>query len=102
MSQHNDGWLQSGSLLYRLTDGRNPVNRDEIKVTMSNSLRSEESCSRRASEILDKIREPKIQPISPDSYVSIYAGAIERMEKDHNLPWREALILEVQSFLKII
>lgn len=51
-----DGWLQEGGLLYRLTDERRPCNRDEIRVTMAGGSRSTESCSRRASELLDRIR----------------------------------------------
>jgi hypothetical protein len=51
-----DGWLQEGSLLYRLTDGRKPQNRDEINVTMADESRSVESCTRRAGELLDRIR----------------------------------------------
>jgi hypothetical protein len=52
----SDGWLQEGSLLYRLTDGRKPQNRDEINVTMADGSRSVESCTRRAGELLDRIR----------------------------------------------
>ena len=51
-----DGWLQEGSLLYRLTDGRKPQNRDEINVTMADESRSVESRTRRAGELLDRIR----------------------------------------------
>jgi hypothetical protein len=52
----HDGWLQEGSLLYRLTDGREPQNRDEINVTMADGSRSTESRTRRAGELLDRIR----------------------------------------------
>ena len=51
-----DGWLQDGPLLYRLTDARRPRNRDEIIVTMANSSRTEEARTRRAGELLDAIR----------------------------------------------
>ena len=51
-----DGWLQDGPLLYRLTDERRPRNRDEIIVTMANSSRTEEARTRRAGELLDAIR----------------------------------------------
>lgn len=51
-----DGWLQDGGLLYRLTDGRRPENRDEINVTMADGSRSAESRTRRAGELLDRIR----------------------------------------------
>ncbi len=53
---HNDGWLQDGGLLYRLTDGRRPENRDEINVTMADGSRSPEARARRAGELLDRIR----------------------------------------------
>jgi hypothetical protein len=52
----SDGWLQSGGLLYRLTDGRKPQNWDEINVTMAEGSRSVESRTRRAGELLDRIR----------------------------------------------
>ena len=54
--QAEDGWFQDGHLLYRLTDGRRPRNRDEINVTMANSSRTEEARTRRASELLHAIR----------------------------------------------
>ncbi|KVU10694.1 hypothetical protein WK62_05380 [Burkholderia ubonensis] len=47
-----DGWLQSGGLLYRLTDERRPQNRDEINVTMANGSRDDAPRAARASEIL--------------------------------------------------
>lgn len=53
---HADGWLEDGGLLYRLTDERNPKNRDEINVTMADGSRSVEARSRRARELLDRIR----------------------------------------------
>ncbi|MCA8237698.1 hypothetical protein [Burkholderia cenocepacia] len=46
------GWLQSGSLLYRLTDERHPQNCDEISVTMANGSRNDVDRAARASEIL--------------------------------------------------
>ena len=52
----NDGWLHSGPMLYRLTNERNPQNRDEIQVTMADGSRSLESRGRRASELLGQIR----------------------------------------------
>lgn len=51
-----DGWLQDGGLLYRLTDGRHPENRDEINVTMAYGSRTPEARTQRASELLDRIR----------------------------------------------
>ena len=51
-----DGWLQDGHMLYRLTDEPRPRNRDEIIVTMANSSRTEEARTRRAGELLDAIR----------------------------------------------
>lgn len=51
-----DSWLQEGSLLYRLTDGHRPENRDEINVTMADGSRTPEARARRAGELLDRIR----------------------------------------------
>jgi len=58
------GWLQEGSLLYRLTDEHRPSNRDEINVTMVDGSRSIESRTRRAGELLDRIcaTPPAAQP----------------------------------------
>jgi len=58
-----DGWLQDGGLLYRLTDDRNPKNRDEIYVTMADGSRSDASRTRRAGELLDRIRSIKAEPV---------------------------------------
>ena len=52
----NDGWLIDRGLLYRLTDGPNPQNRDEISITMADGSRSDASRNRRARELLDCIR----------------------------------------------
>lgn len=52
----SDGWLHENGLLYRLTDEKYPCNRDEISVTMADGSRSIESRSRRALELLDRIR----------------------------------------------
>lgn len=60
----SDGWLQDGSLLYRLTDESKPQNRDEINVTMADGSRSEASRTRRAGELLDRIRETRREPLS--------------------------------------
>ena len=57
-----DGWLHENGLLYRLTDERHPRNRDEINVTMADGLRSIESRSRRALELLDRIRAARPSP----------------------------------------
>lgn len=57
-----DGWRQDHGLLYRLTDDPNPQNRDEINVTMADGSRSVESRTRRASELLDRIRHTAPQP----------------------------------------
>jgi hypothetical protein len=55
----DDGWLQAGPLLYRLTDDRKPSNRDEIRVTMANGSHSPESCAARAGELLDAIKQAR-------------------------------------------
>ncbi len=51
-----DGWLQDGHMLYRLTDEPKPRNRDEIIVTMVDGSRAEAARTKRASEILYAIR----------------------------------------------
>ena len=60
--QAEDGWIQDGHLLYRLTDGHRPRNRDEINVTMANSSRTKEARTRRASELLHAIRAAAAHP----------------------------------------
>lgn len=74
-----DGWLQEGGLLYRLTDDRSPVNRDEINVTMADGSRSNEDRARRAGELLDRIRggyqaaaEPEAMGDEPELPHTIY------------------------------
>lgn len=62
----NDGWRQDRGLLYRLTDEQNPQNRDEIKVMMADSSRSDASCTRRAGELLDRIRATHPAPSVPE------------------------------------
>lgn len=57
-----DGWLQSGGLLYRLTDEYRPQNRDEINVTMAGGSRKTEDCAARASEILALIAASPAAP----------------------------------------
>ena len=73
----NDGWLQDRDLLYRLKylDGLRPANRDEIKVTMADGSRSIESCTRRAGELLDRIKSstPAPQPQAMPEYVKAAA-----------------------------
>jgi hypothetical protein len=68
----SDGWLQDGSLLYRLTDERKPQNRDEINVTMADGSRSEASRTRRAGELLDRIRGTRRVPLSDEQIASIW------------------------------
>ncbi len=63
-----DGWLHENGLLYRLTDERHPCNRDEINVTMADGSRSIDSRSRRALELLDRIRAA--HPSPPGGMVS--------------------------------
>ena len=63
----DDGWLQDGPLLYRLTDERRPRNRDEIIVTMANSSRTEEARTRRAGELLDAVRATAPQANQADA-----------------------------------
>lgn len=47
-----NGWRRVGSLLYRLTDGRRPENRDEINVTMADGSREDAPREERARELL--------------------------------------------------
>ena len=61
--QAEDGWIQDGFLLYRLTDEPRPRNRDEIIVAMANSSRTKEARTRRASELLDAIRAAAPQAV---------------------------------------
>lgn len=61
---HPDGWLQSGGLLYRLTDDRHPQNRDEINVMMADGSRSDEARTRRAGELLDRIHAHRLAPVA--------------------------------------
>lgn len=58
-----DGWIQEGHLLYRLTDERTPKNRDEINVLMADGSRTEEARTRRAGELLDAIRAAAQQAV---------------------------------------
>ncbi|WP_198389683.1 Lar family restriction alleviation protein [Burkholderia ubonensis] len=76
-----DGWLQSGGLLYRLTDERHPQNRDEINVTMANGSRDDAPRAARASEILALIagtRHPSGEPAS----AGVIAAALAVIEAD--------------------
>lgn len=60
----NAGWMKSGALLYRLTDDRKPVNRDEIRVTMADGSRTDEACSRRAGELFDMLAAATAVPVA--------------------------------------
>jgi hypothetical protein len=62
----SDGWLQEGSLLYRVTNDRYAENRDEINVTMADGSHSPEARTRRAGELLDRIREARREPLSDE------------------------------------
>ncbi|MCP1117009.1 hypothetical protein [Robbsia andropogonis] len=52
-----EGWLQEGSLLYRLTKGPRTENKDEINVTMVDGSRDESARIKRASQLLMMISE---------------------------------------------
>jgi hypothetical protein len=53
---HDSGaWLRAGSLLYRLTDGPRPENRDEINVTMAQGSRDSEKRECRARQLMDML-----------------------------------------------
>jgi hypothetical protein len=57
-----DGWLQDGGLLYRLTDGKSPSNCDEINVAMAGGSRSDADRAIRAAELLALIRGGQAAP----------------------------------------
>ncbi len=72
-----DGWLHENGLLYRLADERHPCNRDEINVTMADGSRSIESRSRRALELLDRIRTN--HPSPPEGMVGGWTKASQQL-----------------------
>lgn len=72
-----DGWLHERGLLYRLTDERHPCNRDEINVTMADGSRSIEARSRRALELLDRIRATHHSP--PEGMAGGWISVDERL-----------------------
>ena len=84
--QAEDGWIQDGFLLYRLTDEPRPRNRDEINVTMANSSRTVEARTRRASELLDAIRAAAPQAAAHGM------DAPNEWEEIHTLPTCDDLI----------
>lgn len=59
MAYDNKGWCQDQNLLYRVTDGPNKRNRDEIWIKMANGNRRTSECTRRAGELLDLIQAKK-------------------------------------------
>jgi hypothetical protein len=86
--QPHNGWLQSGSLLFRLTDERRPQNRDEINVSMADGSRDVESLTRRAGQLLDQIRSTtQSAPQRPSvSHVTVMAQMLGlRLAKEHAL-----------------
>jgi len=76
------GWLQEGSLLYRLTDEHRPSNRDEINVTMADGSRSIESRTRRAGELLERICATP--PAAQRTWVGLTAEQIGHQAKKSN------------------
>jgi hypothetical protein len=78
----NDGWLQDGSLLYRLTDECHPRNRDEIRVTLADGSHSVESCTRRAGEVLNRIRATspaaQRQPLTDAEIFDAISNAVKK------------------------
>jgi hypothetical protein len=77
----SDGWLHENGLLYRLTDERHPCNRDEINVTMADGSRSIEARSRRALELLDRIRAAAPQPAVAAGWSEGIQAAAKLLEK---------------------
>ena len=92
----NDGWLQSGGLLYRLTDERRPQNRDEINVTMVDGSRSIESCTRRAGELLDRIRS---SPPASKSWVGLTQDELS-MIGDRMRTWNSHSLVDVYTAIE--
>ena len=85
--QAEDGWIQDGPLLYRLTDERRPRNRNEINVTMANGSRTEEARTRRASELLHAIRAAiRHALVVPDEVKKLRDELAEETEAAEN--WR--------------
>lgn len=78
-----DGWLQDGSLLYRLTDGHRPENRDEINVTMADGWRFHAVRERRAAQLLDRIRGNRAPAVTPD--VDALAQFIRQVDGKHTM-----------------
>jgi hypothetical protein len=78
----NAGWLKSGALLYRLTDDRKPVNRDEIRVTMADGSRTDEACSRRAGELFDRLTAAPAAPVAIDAERDQLRAEVEALRAD--------------------
>jgi hypothetical protein len=87
-----DGWLQDGGLLYRLTDGKCPENRDEISVTMANGSRTPEARARRAGELLDRIRGGYVTHPQEPARVG---GVPEGFDVQHQMATGGGLVLPV-------
>ncbi|OJA71089.1 hypothetical protein BGV72_31550 [Burkholderia ubonensis] len=83
-----DGWLQSGGLLYRLTDERRPQNRDEINVTMANGSRDDAPRAARASEILALITGAR-QPSGEVTDEAITWDRVVSIGRKHGMRWTE-------------
>jgi hypothetical protein len=78
----NAGWMKSGALLYRLTDDRKPVNRDEIRVTMADGSRTDEACSRRAGELFDRLTAAPAAPVAIDAERDQLRAEVEALRAD--------------------
>ena len=96
----SDGWIQDGGLLYRLTDERNPANRDEIKVTMADGSRTVEACTRRAGELRDRIRSNPATDLTDklvDALEYVLDRLVDRHETDAAAVNARAIIAKVKG-----
>lgn len=80
IADNADGWIQEGTLLYRLTDERKPKNRDEINVLMADGSRTEEARTRRAGELLDAIRLARSADAKAEETISALHARIAELE----------------------
>ena len=77
-------WLQSGGLLYRLTDERRPQNCDEINVMMANGSRYDADRHARAAEILAllKAAPPPAVPYDRELIARIITSGCQKYDSD--------------------
>ena len=98
-----DGWLQDGSLLYRLTDERQPQNRDEINVTMAGGSRDERDRAAMASALLGMTREraaaARLIAAAPDLLAALDEAYGELLADSHRDGPRCLLLTTIEEAL---